>query len=77
MVMESLSTMKLAWKALNALTPDVFLDTTGCAFTYIVARILANCKVGAYVHYPTISTVSIFNYERLCSFFRTFHLLPS
>ena len=56
---ESWSTMELAWKALNILTPHVFIDTTGCSFTFIVARILANCVIGAYVHYPTISTVSV------------------
>jgi len=36
--------------------PDVFVDTTGCAFTYAVARLVFGCKVAAYVHYPTIST---------------------
>ena len=56
MMAESYGTMKLAWSALSALTPHVFFDTTGCAFTFVVARILAGCKVGAYVHYPTIST---------------------
>ena len=53
---ESWGTMKLAYKALEQVTPHVFFDTTGCAFTYFVARILAGCKVAAYVHYPTIST---------------------
>lgn len=56
MMAESLGTMRLAWCALSAVTPHVFFDTTGCAFTFFVARILAGCKVGAYVHYPTIST---------------------
>ena len=56
MMAESLGTMKLAWCALSAVTPHVFFDTTGCAFTFFVARLLAGCKVGAYVHYPTIST---------------------
>jgi hypothetical protein len=35
------------------------MDTTGCAFTFLVAKVLAGCKVGTYVHYPTISTVRI------------------
>lgn len=56
MMAESFGTMKLAWCALSTVTPHVFFDTTGCAFTFFVARILARCKVGAYVHYPTIST---------------------
>lgn len=55
---ESWGTIRLAWCALNNLTPHVFVDTTGCAFTFLVAKVLAGCKVGAYVHYPTISTVS-------------------
>ncbi|KAJ0399051.1 hypothetical protein ATCC90586_004510 [Pythium insidiosum] len=36
--------------------PDVWLDTTGCAFSYVVARVLYACTVVAYVHYPMIST---------------------
>lgn len=56
MIAESWGTMKLAWQALSAVTPHVFIDTTGCAFTFFVAKVLAGCKVGAYVHYPTIST---------------------
>jgi alpha-1,2-mannosyltransferase len=58
MVAESLGTMQLAWHALNKVTPNVFIDTTGCAFTFFVAKVLAGCKVGTYIHYPTISTVS-------------------
>ena len=53
---ESWGTMRLAYKALEQVTPHVFFDTTGCAFTYFVARFLAGCQVAAYVHYPTIST---------------------
>jgi len=56
MILESLGTMQLAWNALHTITPHVFIDTTGCAFTFIVAKILAGCKIGTYVHYPTIST---------------------
>jgi alpha-1,2-mannosyltransferase len=59
--------MRLAYKALQmslsaAATatdhsmPHIFCDTTGCAFTYVVANVLFGCKVLAYVHYPTIST---------------------
>ena len=56
MIAESWGTMKLAWYALSVVPPHVYIDTTGCAFTFFVARILAGCKVGTYVHYPTIST---------------------
>ena len=34
----------------------MFIDTTGWAFTFPVARLFAGCKVAAYVHYPTISS---------------------
>ncbi len=56
LVAESIDTIKLAWFALTKLTPHIFIDTTGCAFTFLVAK-LALCKIVAYVHYPTISTV--------------------
>ena len=59
LLVESFRTMQLAWKALTyswELMPNIFMDTTGCAFTFGVARILMGCQVWAYVHYPTIST---------------------
>jgi alpha-1,2-mannosyltransferase len=57
LLVESFGTMKLAYRGLCRLTPHVFVDTTGCAFTYLVARVLFGCdQVVAYVHYPTIST---------------------
>jgi alpha-1,2-mannosyltransferase len=56
LLMESWGTMRLAYKALEKVTPHLFFDTTGCAFSFFVARILAGCQVAAYVHYPTIST---------------------
>jgi alpha-1,2-mannosyltransferase len=50
--------MKMAYTALvrSHPAPRIFFDTTGCAFTYLVARVVFGCKVIAYVHYPTIST---------------------
>ena len=56
MIGQSIGSMVLAVEALLAFTPDVFVDTTGFAFSFPVAWLLAGCKVGAYVHYPTIST---------------------
>lgn len=35
--------------------PDVYFDSMGYAFTYPFAKIVMGCKVGCYVHYPTIS----------------------
>jgi alpha-1,2-mannosyltransferase len=51
--------MRLAYKAIQLSSfsmPHIWVDTTGCAFTYLVASVLFGCKVLAYVHYPTIST---------------------
>lgn len=60
MLGQSVGSMILAAEALFRSTPDVFVDTTGCAFSFPVAW-LAGCTVGAYVHYPTISTVGIWD----------------
>ena len=54
--MESWGTVRLAYAALvrsKGSFPTIFFDTTGCAFTYLVAKIVFGCKVSAYVHYPT------------------------
>eukprot|EP00934_Nitzschia_sp_Nitz4_P008319 Nitzschia sp. Nitz4//scaffold297_size22919//3643//5058//NITZ4_008519-RA/size22919-processed-gene-0.17-mRNA-1//-1//CDS//3329546292//8309//frame0 len=63
LVLESLGTMKLAYRAIQLANEqkvpmDAFCDTTGCAFTFVVAKWMlpAEAKVFAYVHYPTIST---------------------
>jgi alpha-1,2-mannosyltransferase len=56
MIMQSLGSMVLGVEALRLATPDVFFDSTGFAFTFFAARVLAGARVGAYVHYPTIST---------------------
>eukprot|EP00980_Cylindrotheca_fusiformis_P008529 scaffold1807_cov140-Cylindrotheca_fusiformis.AAC.21 len=58
LVLESLGTMKLARQGLLRCSPDVFCDTTGCAFTFLVARWMMHptAQILAYVHYPTIST---------------------
>jgi alpha-1,2-mannosyltransferase len=62
LLLESLGSMALAYLGLfHSLytmqqLPDVFIDTTGCAFTYVPASIVFGCHIVAYVHYPTIST---------------------
>jgi alpha-1,2-mannosyltransferase len=53
---QSLGSIVLAWEALLARRPDVWIDTTGLAFTLPLARIIGGCRTAAYVHYPTIST---------------------
>lgn len=36
--------------------PQYWIDTTGCPFSYPVAKYFSGCKVIAYVHYPMISS---------------------
>ncbi|KAL3159480.1 hypothetical protein ABBQ38_009902 [Trebouxia sp. C0009 RCD-2024] len=52
---QALGSVRLGYEALTNAVPEVFVDTTGWAFTYPLAR-LAGCKVVAYTHYPIIST---------------------
>ncbi len=47
--------MRCTWAGLRQFVPELFVDTTGWAFPYPMAR-LAGSRVAAYVHYPTIST---------------------
>lgn len=48
---------RLGYAALNLLVPDVFIDTTGYAFALPpVKNFSRQIRVGAYVHYPTISS---------------------
>ncbi|KAJ0258680.1 GDP-Man:Man(3)GlcNAc(2)-PP-Dol alpha-1,2-mannosyltransferase [Hirschfeldia incana] len=54
MIGQSLGSVYLAWEALRKFTPLYFVDTSGYAFTYPLAR-LFGCKVVCYTHYPTIS----------------------
>nr|CAB3221172.1 GDP-Man:Man(3)GlcNAc(2)-PP-Dol alpha-1,2-mannosyltransferase-like [Phallusia mammillata] len=53
---QSLGSIILGLEALFKFPPDVYLDTMGYAFTFPVFKYLGGCKIGCYVHYPTIST---------------------
>ncbi|KAH8963959.1 hypothetical protein BDL97_04G038200 [Sphagnum fallax] len=53
---QSLGSMVLAWEALSAVKPLLFVDTSGYAFTYVVASWIAGSFVACYTHYPTISS---------------------
>ena len=56
MLGQSIGSILLGLEALWKYPPDVYIDTMGYAFTLPVFRFLGKCKVGCYVHYPTIST---------------------
>ncbi|KAG6337390.1 hypothetical protein ID866_1713 [Astraeus odoratus] len=55
---QSLGSMYLAWEAMCKFIPDLYIDTMGYAFTYPAISWLTRAAVpiGAYVHYPIIST---------------------
>jgi len=53
---QSLGSMVLAWEALCSFRPDVFIDSMGYAFSFPLFRLVGGCRIGCYVHYPTIST---------------------
>ncbi|KAI0036259.1 mannosyltransferase [Vararia minispora EC-137] len=53
---QSLGSMYLAWEAMSKFIPDLYVDTMGYAFTFPVVAWLTGVPIGAYVHYPTIST---------------------
>ncbi|OSC98020.1 glycosyltransferase family 4 protein [Trametes coccinea BRFM310] len=56
---QSIGSMYLAYEAMTFLIPDLFIDTMGYAFTFPVVSLLGNIPIGAYVHYPTISTTML------------------
>ncbi|TFY83136.1 hypothetical protein EWM64_g876 [Hericium alpestre] len=53
---QSIGSMYLAFEALCELIPDLYIDTMGYAFTFYVVAWLTGVPIGAYMHYPTIST---------------------
>jgi len=53
---QSLGSMYMAWEAMSKLIPDLYIDTMGYAFTFHVVQWIGRIPIGAYVHYPTIST---------------------
>ena len=52
---QSIGSMFLGLEALTSLSPHVYLDTMGCAFTLPLFRWLGGSKVASYVHYPVVS----------------------
>ncbi|XP_040847400.1 GDP-Man:Man(3)GlcNAc(2)-PP-Dol alpha-1,2-mannosyltransferase isoform X2 [Ochotona curzoniae] len=53
---QSLGSIFLGWEALMQCVPDVYIDSMGYAFILPLFKYLGGCRVGSYVHYPTIST---------------------
>lgn len=53
---QSLGSLLLGYEAFSKFIPDVYLDTMGYAFTFFIFKYIGCCKIGCYVHYPTIST---------------------
>lgn len=53
---QSMGSIYLAWEAICLFCPDIMIDSMGYAFTFPVFKLLGNCRLGCYVHYPTIST---------------------
>ncbi|XP_052526823.1 GDP-Man:Man(3)GlcNAc(2)-PP-Dol alpha-1,2-mannosyltransferase [Tympanuchus pallidicinctus] len=53
---QSLGSVFLGWEALLKCVPDIYIDSMGYAFTLPLFKYLGGCRVGCYVHYPTIST---------------------
>ncbi|XP_072952439.1 GDP-Man:Man(3)GlcNAc(2)-PP-Dol alpha-1,2-mannosyltransferase [Typha angustifolia] len=62
MIGQSLGSIYLSWEALCKFTPQFYIDTSGYAFTYPLARMFG-CKVICYTHYPTISSDMV---ARIC-----------
>ncbi|XP_045453662.1 GDP-Man:Man(3)GlcNAc(2)-PP-Dol alpha-1,2-mannosyltransferase [Melitaea cinxia] len=56
LLLQSIGSMVLGMEAFMKLNPDIYIDTTGCAFTYPIFRYLAQCPVGCYTHYPIITS---------------------
>ncbi|XP_011877575.1 PREDICTED: GDP-Man:Man(3)GlcNAc(2)-PP-Dol alpha-1,2-mannosyltransferase isoform X2 [Vollenhovia emeryi] len=66
---QSLGSVCLGIEALNNLTPDIYIDTMGYAFTYPLFKYIGGCRVGSYTHYPTISTDMLtYIYKRLAGY---------
>jgi len=53
---QSVGSVVLGIEAMWRYLPDVYIDTMGYAFTLPLFSLVGGCKVGCYVHYPTITT---------------------
>jgi hypothetical protein len=62
MLGQSLGSIIVAIECCCRRWPDFYFDTMGAAFAYPLIRILVAIRVMAYVHYPTISSVTTYKY---------------
>ncbi|KAL4487217.1 hypothetical protein ABPG72_017936 [Tetrahymena utriculariae] len=56
MILQVIGTMLYTYKCLLKYQPDIFFDSTGFAFSHIIAKKFLGCKVVSYTHYPFISS---------------------
>lgn len=52
---QSIGSLILGLEAFLTYVPNVYIDTTGYAFTMPLFRWLGGCKTASYVHYPVVS----------------------
>ncbi|KAK9456425.1 hypothetical protein V1511DRAFT_281953 [Dipodascopsis uninucleata] len=53
---QALGSIPLTYEAMSQLVPDIYIDTMGYAFSYPLVSLALSIPVGAYVHYPMISS---------------------
>ena len=58
MLWQCIGSLVVGAECMTHLVPDVYIDTTGAAFTYPLIKLVScgQCLIMAYVHYPIISS---------------------
>lgn len=54
-IIQAIGQMRAVMNALLLQPCDIFVDTTGMAFTYPLVKVFFGCKIFSYTHYPTVS----------------------
>eukprot|EP00210_Caulerpa_lentillifera_P001520 g1458.t1 len=76
LLLQALGSVLVAWEALRSKTPEIFVDTSGWAFSYPLAR-LTGAKVCCYVHYPTISVDMLSRVRRRTALYNNSHFIAN
>lgn len=76
LLLQALGSVVVAWEGLRSCVPEVFVDTSGWAFSYPLAR-LAGARVCCYVHYPTISVDMLSRVRRRTALYNNSHLIAN